>query len=157
MGKERTRKMRGKKTFGYGSKKKHRGAGSRGGRGMAGSFGHKRFRVMKEKPNHYGRRGFKKRRKKVVGAINLKSLNLLAEKLGKKNLNLAELGYQKVLGTGKVTNPLEIEAEIFSQKAKLKIEEAGGKAIQIGKEKGRIEKNQKQAESGNNVETEEKE
>ena len=34
---KKVRKFRGSHTHGYGSKKKHRGAGSRGGRGMAGS------------------------------------------------------------------------------------------------------------------------
>jgi large subunit ribosomal protein L15 len=156
MGKKRTRKMRGKKTFGYGSKKKHRGAGSRGGRGMAGSFGHKRLMVLKEDPNHYGRRGFKKKHKKTIRTINLKGLEILAEKLGKKKFNLPELGYDKVLGTGKLTNSLEIEACMFSQKAKLKIEEAGGKAIQIGQKKSRNEKIREEAESGNKIEENEK-
>ena len=32
---KRVRKLRGSKTHGWGSKKKHRGGGSRGGRGMS--------------------------------------------------------------------------------------------------------------------------
>lgn len=131
MGKKTTRKMRGKKTFGYGSKKKHRGAGSRGGRGLAGSFKHKKFKILKENPDHYGKRGFKKKNKRVVRAINLKNLEIVAEKLGKNKIKLSELGYDKVLGTGKLTKPLEIEALFFSAGAKAKIEEAGGKAIQL--------------------------
>lgn len=132
MGKKRTRKMRGKKTFGYGSKKKHRGGGSRGGRGMAGSFDHKKLKILKENPNHFGKRGFKKKNVKKIRVINLKNLEIEAEKLGKKKINLSELGYNKVLGTGKLTKPLEIEAEFFSENAKIKIKEVGGKVIELG-------------------------
>ncbi|HDD71659.1 MAG TPA: 50S ribosomal protein L15 [Candidatus Aenigmarchaeota archaeon] len=131
MGKKKTKKMRGKKTFGYGSKKKHRGGGSRGGRGMAGSFGHKKLKILKENPEHFGKRGFKRKNKKEVKAINLMELEKIASKLGKNKINVSELGYDKVLGKGKLTQPLEIEAKMFSEKAKVKIEEAGGKAVEI--------------------------
>lgn len=131
MGKKKTKKMRGKKTFGYGSKKKHRGGGSRGGRGMAGSFGHKRLKILKENPEHFGKRGFKRKNKKEVKAINLMELEKIASKLGKNKINVSELGYDKVLGKGRLTQPLEIEAKMFSEKAKVKIEEAGGKAVEI--------------------------
>jgi len=131
MGKKRTRKMRGKKTFGYGSKKKHRGGGSRGGRGMAGSFKHKKLKILKENPEHFGKVGFKIKDKIKIKAVNLKNLEIMAEKLGKERINLSELGYDKVLGTGKLTKPLEIEARFFSKNAKAKIEESGGKAVQI--------------------------
>jgi len=48
-------KQRGSKTHGYGSMKKHRGAGSRGGRGNAGSG--KRGDVKKPSFRHEGRNG----------------------------------------------------------------------------------------------------
>ncbi len=131
MGKKKTKKMRGKKTFGYGSKKKHRGGGSRGGRGMAGSFGHKKLKILKENPEHFGKRGFKRKNKKEVKAINLIEIEKIASKLGKNKINVSELGYNKVIGKGKLTQPLEIEAKVFSEKAKVKIEEAGGKAVEI--------------------------
>ena len=131
MGKKKTKKMRGKKTFGYGSKKKHRGGGSRGGRGMAGSFGHKKLKILKENPEHFGKRGFKRKKKKEVKAINLIEIEKIASKLGKNKINVSELGYNKVIGKGKLTQPLEIEAKVFSEKAKVKIEEAGGKAVEI--------------------------
>ena len=135
MGKKKTKKMRGKKTFGYGSKKKHRGAGSRGGRGLAGSFKHKKLKILKENPEHFGKRGFKRRVKKSLKVINLRDIEKIAEKTGKKKINISELGYDKVLGKGQLTEPLEIEAHFFSEKAKLKIEKNGGKVIIIGQEK----------------------
>ena len=99
---------------------------------MAGSFDHKKLKILKENPNHFGKRGFKKKNVKKIRAINLKNLEIEAEKLGKKRINLSELGYNKVLGTGKLTKPLEIEAEFFSENAKIKIKEAGGKVIEPG-------------------------
>ena len=126
MGKKTTRKMRGKKTFGYGSKKKHRGHGSRG---MAGSFGHKKFMVLMENPEHFGKRGFKRRGAIKTRSINLRDLDALAKKLGKNKINLGELGYGKVLGTGGLTAPLEVQAGQFSAGAREKIEKAGGKCI----------------------------
>ena len=135
MGKKKTKKMRGKKTFGYGSKKKHRGAGSRGGRGLAGSFKHKKLKILKENPEHFGKRGFKRRVKKSLKVVNLRDIEKIAEKTGKKKINISELGYDKVLGKGQLTEPLEIEARFFSEKAKMKIEKNGGKVIIIGQEK----------------------
>ena len=55
---------------------------------------------------------------------------MLAKKLNKTELNLLELGYHKVLSTGKLTQPLSITARVFTPKAKAKIEEVGGKAIE---------------------------
>ena len=43
---------------------------------------------------------------------------------------LGELGFQKVLSTGKLTQPLTITAHQFVKKAKEKIQKAGGQAIE---------------------------
>jgi len=43
---------------------------------------------------------------------------------------LKSLGYDKVIGAGKVTQPLTIKAKKFTEIAKNKIEEAGG-TVQI--------------------------
>ena len=88
---------------------------------------------MKYEPDHFGKRGFKRafakgRRPK---AINLKELDMLAKELGKKNIDLAELGYEKVLGTGKLTASLTVKAKFFSKKSIEKIEAAGGKIVNL--------------------------
>jgi len=41
-----------------------------------------------------------------------------------------KLGFDKVLGGGQVTHQLEITALNFSEHAKRKLEEAGGKALE---------------------------
>jgi large subunit ribosomal protein L15 len=141
--KKKFRKFRGKRTYGSGSHKKRRGAGSRGGRGKAGLHKHKWTYTVKYAPEHFGRRGFKRPPTviKKLRTINLKELDQLAEKLIKKKLveevegkikiNLPKIGYEKVLGSGKLTKPLIIEAKNFSDKAIKKIEEAKGKAVKV--------------------------
>src|SRR2546428_12205225 len=53
----RTRKLRGSRTHGRG-KKHGRGAGGRGGTGMAGLHKHKFKGMIKYDPEHFGRHGF---------------------------------------------------------------------------------------------------
>jgi len=138
------RKFRGKRSYGYGSHKKHRGGGSRGGRGGAGLHKHKWSYIVKYEPEHFGKHGFKRPVKVVedVRAVNLKQLDQLADKLLKEKIaekeedkikiDVSKLGYQKVLGSGKLTQPLIIEAKVFSKQAVKKIEDAGGKVVKHG-------------------------
>ncbi len=130
---KKVRKLRGSKTHGYGSKKKHRGKGSKGGKGFAGSKDHKRQLVLMLDPEHFGKRGFKrgfyphiKRRREREKVITLRELDKLAEKLGKSELNLLELGFKKVISSGSLSRPLKVKALYVTERAKEKIERAGG-------------------------------
>lgn len=122
-------KMRGSKTHGYGSKKKHRGGGSKGGRGQAGQFKHKKTffkRWGKAKQPRFKsleHRGIRPSEK----AINIGDLVNLAE--GKSEIDASEFGYGKVLSEGVLERPITIKAKKFSERAKAKIEAAGGKAV----------------------------
>ena len=124
------RKFRGRRTY-HGSHKKARGGGSRGGRGKAGLHKHKWSYVVKYEPEHFGKRGFRPPRLKEVKSINLKELDKIAKEKNLEKVNVLELGYEKVLGGGKLSKPLTIEAKFFSEQALKKIEEAGGKAVKI--------------------------
>ena len=129
-------KYRGSKTHGGGSMKKRRGAGNRGGRGMAGSgkrADQKKQTILKKYGNAYfGKKGFKLK-KKEVNLINLYELdNIIENKQIKKekdiyNINLTELKYTKLLGSGKISNKYNITVNSCSKKAKEKIEKLGGK------------------------------
>ena len=123
-------RMRGQKTHGWGSKKKHRGAGSRGGRGRAGITKHKKL-FFKKRGIQVGARGFttmkQKGLRKKVRSINLRDINSLAQ--GKKEIILREFGYDKVIGTGDITSPLKVIAKSFSAKAVEKIEAAKGQVV----------------------------
>lgn len=126
-------KQRGHRTHGWGSPKKHRGKGSRGGKGHAGSKDHKKIWIMKNEPDRMGKRGFHSLRgKKVrpkVKAINLRNLERIALQKKLKEIDLKALGYEKLLGTGEVKGKLIVKADMFSAKSKEKIEKAGGKIV----------------------------
>lgn len=124
------RKFRGRRTY-HGSHKKARGAGSRGGRGKAGYHKHKWSYVVKYEPDHFGKFGFKPPRRRVIKAINLDELEKIAKEKKIEEINLDELGFEKVLGKGKISIPLTIKAKYFSKKAIQKIEKVGGKAIKV--------------------------
>jgi large subunit ribosomal protein L15 len=138
------RKLRGTRTCGGGSHKKSRGAGNRGGKGMGGTHKGKWTWIIKYDPDHFGRRGFDvpKAVKNTYHSINVGDLDQMAEALLEKKLAVKEkealsidvgtLGFQKVLGRGKVTRPLIIKADSFSESAQRKIEEQGGKAVLSG-------------------------
>ncbi len=135
---KKVRKQRGSRTYGWGSQKKHRGKGSKGGKGKAGMHKHKWTYTVKYEPDHFGKRGFKRPIKNVVKAINLSEIEKLVSKNpevvkkenGSQIIDLTKLGYEKVLGKGKISKPYVIIARKFSEKAKQKIEAVGGKVIE---------------------------
>ncbi|MFH1623294.1 MAG: uL15 family ribosomal protein [Candidatus Aenigmatarchaeota archaeon] len=125
---KKNRKHRGKRTQGYGCHKKHRGSGSRGGSGQAGMHKHKWSYTTSYEPEHFGKRGFRppKTMAAEVKAINIGNIEALAG--GKNKIDLAALGYGKVLAGGTIGRPMEVIAPVFSRRAAEKIEAAGGKA-----------------------------
>lgn len=135
-------RYRGSHTHGGGAKKKRRGAGNRGGRGMAGTgkrADQKKPTILKLYGNTYfGKKGFKaKRNKKKIKTISIQTIenklyNWLKKGILKKegniiNINLKKLGYSKLLGTGKTKNKFNIDVKFASKKAIEKIEKSGGK------------------------------
>jgi len=141
-------RLRGTHTHGYGSKKKHRGAGSRGGRGMAGTG--KRGDVKKpsiwKNKKYFGKHGFKKKNITVkiktitITAIEqmllkLVSKKLVEEKSGVFEIDLKKLGYNKLLSTGKATKKMKITTSYASAGAIEKVKAAGGEVIVSAKAK----------------------
>lgn len=136
-------KMRGSRTIGGGCSKKRRGAGHRGGRGKAGGHKHMWSWVVKFDPDRFGKSGFKRPLKTInkPETINLDYLDDNAEKLVEKELaekkgkkiiiDVTQLGYDKVLGNGKITKALTIKAKEFSKSAIRKIEDNGGEAVTL--------------------------
>ncbi len=134
-------KKRGSRTMGGGSVKKRRGAGNRGGRGMAGSHKHKWTTVVRSGRDYFGKRGFTRPigARKATNPINVGELDqlldkLLEEKIAKRDgdkfvIEAGGLGVDKVLGGGKATHPMKVVAKEFSESAKKKLEGAGGEAV----------------------------
>ncbi|MFT4312016.1 MAG: uL15m family ribosomal protein [Candidatus Woesearchaeota archaeon] len=129
---------RGSWTHGYGEKKKHRGAGSRGGRGMAGSG--KRADTKKPSISHntkyFGKHGFTPIQREVVNAINVSTIasniqTYVDSKIAVKDgqgykVDLTKTKYSKLLAGGSVTIPLHVTVESASQKAIEKLNKANG-------------------------------
>lgn len=134
-------RQRGSHTHGWGSKKKHRGAGNRGGRGMAGSG--KRADTIKPslwKERYFGKRGFvKKGILRGIMQVNIMNIEenfhkLLKDKIISKEgdtyiFDISKAGYNKLLGNGKVTRKYRIRAEHASKSVVEKIKKAGGEVI----------------------------
>tara|TARA_Y100000310_G_scaffold339621_1_gene432855 strand:- start:622 stop:1047 length:426 start_codon:yes stop_codon:yes gene_type:complete len=131
---KKNKKQRGYNSHGWGHKKKHRGKGSRGGKGNAGSG----KRADTKRPtliNLYGtvnlaKRGFVNKRKDDYNSINIRDLNALVDsgKI-KTDIDLGKLGYKKLLGSGKLLSPVKITVEMASAKAIEKVKNAGGDVI----------------------------
>jgi large subunit ribosomal protein L15 len=133
-------RMRGSMTHGWGAKKKHRGSGNRGGKGMAGSG--KRSDSKKPsiwKKSYFGKRGFAGKRARDIKAVNISYLDenilkLNSKKLANKeneffSIELEKLGFNKLLSKGTVANKYKIKVPYASRKAIEKIKSNGGEVI----------------------------
>jgi len=141
---KKSRKLRGRtRTMGWGRVGQHRKSGSRGGFGAVGFHKHKWIWVLKYAPNWYGKHGFVSphQLKREIKTINVGELNELALQLTSRNMavkegdliviNTVEMGYDKVLGEGRVTLPLKVIAKSVSEKAREKIEKQGGVVVLV--------------------------
>ncbi|NPA47599.1 MAG: 50S ribosomal protein L15 [Thermococci archaeon] len=142
--KKKVRKLRGSHTHGWGCKKKHRGGGSKGGRGMAGTGKRKNTKwtwVIKYAPDHLGKKGFHRPLEVVSNPVSvnlsfidehieeLLQMDIAYEENGRIIVDTTRLGVDKVLGSGRLTRPLTIKARYVTPKAEEKIKAAGGDVI----------------------------
>lgn len=149
MKRKKVTRQRAGKTHGWGSKKKHRGAGNRGGRGNAGSG----KRADQKKPSYwnaakpmkagqkrgqeyFGKYGFGMNKRTELNTITLR---VLAQSLpmwatekqvtvagGVYTADLVKLGYGKILGTGSFDVKAKITVAAATPGAIEKITAAGG-------------------------------
>ncbi len=121
----RTNKFRGRSRYHGRGKKAGRGAGLRGGRGNAGINKHRLMTRLKYMPGHWGMHGFNRHPKlrKVNVSINLMQVSQMAEG---DSINLTEMGYDKLLGSGRIDRGLNISVASASARAIEKVEAAGG-------------------------------
>ncbi len=142
-------------THGGGSRKKRRGSGHRGGKGMAGTgkrAGQKITLVTKLYGHGYfGKQGITSRKteKDKRKRINLKDIIMNLKKYGKKTENGFEITLKdyKILGTGEIKDikdKLIIRAKEASKSAIEKIEKLGGKVF-LSSEFAKKDKKQTQA------------
>lgn len=133
----KTRKTRGSRTQGYGRIGQHRKTGSKGYR-KAGRHKHTWSYVTTHEPNYFGKHGFTSRQSltRKTKTINIAQLEAFVTEGETQTIDLTKLGYTKLLGTGKVTKPLDIKIQASTKTATQKIEQAGGKVLTPTSEAG---------------------
>ncbi|MFH1181850.1 MAG: uL15 family ribosomal protein [Candidatus Woesearchaeota archaeon] len=137
-------RQRGSHTCGWGTKKHHRGSGSRGGFGNAGSG----KRADTKMPSLWaerwqGKHGFVNQRRKELGTINISELEQKLPKLvedkkakieaGIYVIDLGALGIGKLLGSGKLGIKVKVAVDSASKNAVEAVKEAGGEVITAAK------------------------
>jgi large subunit ribosomal protein L15 len=135
-------RIRGERRCGYGFGKKHRGKGSKGGKGMAGTgkrAAQKRTYIDKYMPEYFGRHGFKslqqikKEKQKIINLSEIQEnlAKFIADGKAKKTAEGIEVNFEdyKILADGEVKDKLIIKAKSASLKAMQKVEKAGGKIL----------------------------
>ncbi|MDX1611046.1 MAG: uL15 family ribosomal protein [Candidatus Thermoplasmatota archaeon] len=142
MAKKKVQKKRGSREHGRG-RKAGRGAGLRGGKGNAGSFGHKFIQFHKKYGDRYfGGHGFKRPQCVVQEDVtcNVGDLERLIPELEEQGfvseegdvtvVDLNEAGYDKLLGAGKVHRAVKVLVDSHTDNALSKLEAQGG-AIEV--------------------------
>lgn len=138
---KKSKKQRGNTTYGHGARKKWKGKGHHGGKGMAGTgkrADQKKTLITKLYGNKYfGKQGItsKKTAKKKIKVMNLEVIERNINKLKKEHekQGFLDLSQYKILGEGNLKSKLKIKAKEFSKSAKEKIEKLGGEVIEIKK------------------------
>ena len=124
MSKSKVDRYRGNRSHGKGNTKNQRGGGSTGGKGRGGAFKQKFSRYAKL----VGQRKKLKPRLSAKPRLKTITLNDLNKYItDNKEINLKDIGFQKILGTGQLNKPVVIKNAVVTVKAKEKIESAGGK------------------------------
>ena len=132
----KNRRMKGTRTVGYGQIGQHRS--HPGGRGKAGLHKYKWSWITTNDPDYFGVHGFRPPSPSVTNTwLNVGDLEALQHKLsengkleehdGISSLNLTNLGIEKLLGGGKIGTAFAITVSKVTEKAKEKVESAGGK------------------------------
>ena len=125
--------------MGWGRVGQHRKTGGKGGSGKSGLMKHKWTWTVKYDPDHFSKKGFTRPNSvQIKQWINVGQLDQIYQRLhGNRNtssdntfeLNLTQLGYQKLLGSGPVINPYKVLVNSVSNLAKSKVEKAGGEIV----------------------------
>ena len=111
----------------------------RGGKGKAGGRKHFWLRTVKYEPDRYMKKGFKppSALEPAPETMNVGELrDLILKKLGDEGpegvaeLDLTEMGVDKLLGRGRIGIPLKVRVSSYSSRALEKIERAGGSIIE---------------------------
>jgi large subunit ribosomal protein L15 len=128
----KVRKLRGSRTHGFGQIGQHRHSGAQGGHGNAGLHKHKWSWMTINDPDHFSKDQYAvPGARKVAKWLNVGELEAMRTASSKDphTVDLTALGVEKLLGSGTLKHAFNIKVEAFTERAKTKVEEAGGKII----------------------------
>jgi len=130
----KVRRQRGSRTHGYGQIGQHRHSGKQGGHGNAGLHKHKWSWLQLHDPDHFGRDPFRPPSyHKVAKWANVGDLGSFAKdgdgKGGPVSVDLESMGVEKLRGSGYVKHAYNVKVCSYTERAKQKLEEAGGKIL----------------------------
>ena len=131
----KVRKYRGSRTHGWGQVAQHRASGHKGGLGKSGMLKHHFSTMLKDFPDHFGHDSSHPPHpnitKKWTSVRDLDDLFAKSGKddAGKKIIDLVSLGYDKLLGGGKVKNAYTVKVNQLTASAQEKIKQAGGEVL----------------------------
>ena len=161
-------RQRANTTHGYGSMKKNRGKGHKGGAGMAGTG--KRADTKKPsiwKLDYFGKSGFKTHNKKPIVAVNIAFIEdkythlvtkgIIIEEKGTSIVDFSKFGISKLLSTGTPTRKYKVIVGVASKKAIDKINKIGGEIVLITPPKKKEEKPKAKASKTKEKEAEDSE
>jgi large subunit ribosomal protein L15 len=133
-------RLRGERTHGHGNTKNARGAGTRGGRGKAGSHKHQFSKYFAQ----FGKEEKRLWTHQRTATINLDQIaqQLPAWAAAQKaivsgtgaTIDAEKCGFKKILARGTPTGAWTIDGASASAKARQKIESAGGRVKLTGEE-----------------------
>ncbi|ABK76962.1 ribosomal protein L15 [Cenarchaeum symbiosum A] len=131
----KTRKLRGSRTHGWGQVGQHRASGHKGGVGVSGQLKHHFSSMLKEDPGHFGHDSthppHSNAAKKWASVRDLDDFHTRfgTEEGGKKVIDLAASGYDKLLGGGTVSGAYSVKISRLTASAEEKIKRAGGEVL----------------------------
>lgn len=121
--------------MGWGQVGQHRASGHKGGLGVSGMMKHHYSTLLKDEPDHFGHDSTHPPNPNVTRKwASIRDLDDLFVKFGKEDngkklIDLAAAGYDKLLGGGKATTAYSIRIGKFTASAEEKIKAAGGEVL----------------------------
>ena len=141
----KTRKLRGGRHMGWGQVAQHRASGHKGGLGRSGHMKHLWSTVIKEDKDHFGNKSSHTPHPNITKKwASVRDLDDLFTKFGKeeggkKVVDLESVGYEKLLGGGKITNAYSVKVDNFTASAEEKLKAVGGEILQSTSEAKTVE------------------
>lgn len=133
----KTRKYRGSRTHGWGQIGQHRASGHKGGLGKSGMHKHLYSSLLKYDPDHFGHDSTHPPHPNIIRKwASVRDLDDLfakhgKEEGGKKILDLDGLGYDKLLGGGRLKTAYSVKIQQYTTSAEEKIKKAGGEVLVV--------------------------